>query len=65
MSREETRWQSELKDLIWLELQAYHEGRSVVAQDEWLCKQREAIGPLLKEIMEYRHCLKYFFGNLG
>ncbi|XP_011302780.1 mitogen-activated protein kinase kinase kinase 4 isoform X2 [Fopius arisanus] len=55
MSSEESRWQNELKDLIWLELQAYHADRSLVGQDEYLCKQREAIGPLLTEIMEYRY----------
>lgn len=54
MSSEETRWQNELKDLIWLELQAYHADRSPVAQDEYLCKQREAVGSLLTEIIEYR-----------
>ncbi|XP_048506193.1 mitogen-activated protein kinase kinase kinase 4 isoform X2 [Athalia rosae] len=54
MSSEETRWQNELKDLIWLELQAHHADRTPTAQDEYLCKQREAVGALLKEIMEYR-----------
>lgn len=54
MSHEESRWQNELKDLIWLELQAHHAGRSAVAQDEYLCKQREAVESLLTEIMEYR-----------
>ncbi|KAL2737822.1 mitogen-activated protein kinase kinase kinase 4 isoform X2 [Vespula squamosa] len=55
MSHEETRWQNELKDLIWLELQAHHADRSTMAQDEYLCKQREAVGSLLKEIIEYRY----------
>ncbi|XP_043681622.1 mitogen-activated protein kinase kinase kinase 4 [Vespula pensylvanica] len=55
MSHEETRWQNELKDLIWLELQAHHADRSPMAQDEYLCKQREAVGSLLKEIIEYRY----------
>ncbi|KAG7211833.1 hypothetical protein KM043_011058 [Ampulex compressa] len=55
MSHEETRWQNELKDLIWLELQAHHADRSPVAQDEYLCRQREAVGALLTEIMEYRY----------
>lgn len=54
MSREETRWQNELKDLIWLELQAHHAERTPTAQDEYLCKQRDAVGALLTEIMEYR-----------
>ncbi|XP_063987040.1 mitogen-activated protein kinase kinase kinase 4 isoform X3 [Diachasmimorpha longicaudata] len=55
MSSEESRWQNELKDLIWLELQAYHADRSLMAQDEYLCRQREAIGPLLTEIMDYKY----------
>ncbi|XP_020281057.1 mitogen-activated protein kinase kinase kinase 4 isoform X2 [Pseudomyrmex gracilis] len=55
MSTEETRWQSELKDLIWLELQAHHADRSPMAQDEYLCRQREAVEGLLKEIMKYRY----------
>ncbi|XP_034936815.1 mitogen-activated protein kinase kinase kinase 4 [Chelonus insularis] len=55
MSSEETRWQSELKDLIWLELQAFHADRSLFAQDEYLCKQRESIGSLLTEIINYRY----------
>lgn len=54
MSHEETRWQNELKDLIWLELQAHHADRNLVAQDEYLCRQREAVEGLLSEIMQYR-----------
>jgi mitogen-activated protein kinase kinase kinase 4 len=54
ISHEETRWQNELKDLIWLELQAHHADRSPMAQDEYLCRQREAVKLLLTEIMEYR-----------
>ncbi|XP_014469834.1 PREDICTED: mitogen-activated protein kinase kinase kinase 4 isoform X2 [Dinoponera quadriceps] len=55
MSHEETRWQNELKDLIWLELQAHHADRSPMAQDEYLCRQREAVEGLLAKIMEYRY----------
>ncbi|XP_076648503.1 mitogen-activated protein kinase kinase kinase 4 isoform X2 [Halictus rubicundus] len=55
MSHEESRWQNELKDLIWLELQAHHADRSPMAQDEYLCRQRESVEGLLKEIMEYRY----------
>ncbi|XP_029049394.1 mitogen-activated protein kinase kinase kinase 4 [Osmia bicornis bicornis] len=55
ISHEETSWQNELKDLIWLELQAHHADRNPMAQDEYLCKQREALEGLLKEIMEYRY----------
>lgn len=61
MSSEESRWQNELKDLIWLELQAFHADRTLVAQDEYLCKQREAVGCLLTEIIEYRLIKKKLF----
>ncbi|XP_070165065.1 mitogen-activated protein kinase kinase kinase 4 isoform X1 [Polyergus mexicanus] len=55
MSHEESSWQNELKDLIWLELQAHHADRSPMAQDEYLCRQREAVEVLLTEIMEYKY----------
>ncbi|KAL6427708.1 hypothetical protein ACFW04_008865 [Cataglyphis niger] len=55
MSHEETSWQNELKDLIWLELQAHHADRSPMMQDEYLCRQREAVEALLTEIMEYKY----------
>ncbi|GAB1859206.1 Mitogen-activated protein kinase kinase kinase 4 [Camponotus japonicus] len=55
ISHEESRWQNELKDLIWLELQAHHADRSPMAQDEYLCRQRETVEALLTEIMEYRY----------
>jgi len=54
ISDEETTWQNELKDMIWLELQAHHADRSLEAQDEYVCRQREAVDSLLSEIMEYR-----------
>ncbi|KAL1505934.1 hypothetical protein ABEB36_005380 [Hypothenemus hampei] len=54
MSREESLWQTELKDLIWLELQAYHADRSPIEEDEYLCSAREAVEPLLQDIMNYK-----------
>ncbi|XP_057325359.1 mitogen-activated protein kinase kinase kinase 4 [Microplitis mediator] len=57
ISSEESRWQNELKDLIWLELQAFHADRSLVEQDEFLCRQRDAICPLLTEILNYKYDL--------
>lgn len=53
LSNEEFRWQNDMKDLIWLELQAWHASRSLPAQDEFLCKAREEVDKLLNEIMEY------------
>lgn len=54
ISREEILWQTELKDLIWLELQAYHADRTPVEQDEFLWSARESIGPLLNTVMCYK-----------
>lgn len=53
LSRDETLWQNDLKDVIWLELQAFHADRSPTEEDLYLCQARETVEPLLKEIMEY------------
>lgn len=47
-------WQNELKDLIWLELQAWHADRTTLEQDNYLCTARDSIGNLLHEIMQYK-----------
>ncbi|XP_046668150.1 mitogen-activated protein kinase kinase kinase 4 isoform X3 [Homalodisca vitripennis] len=54
LSKEEHMWQNELKDLIWLELQAWHADRTPQQQDDFLCEAREAVQPLLLEIINYR-----------
>nr|XP_022910151.1 mitogen-activated protein kinase kinase kinase 4 [Onthophagus taurus] len=54
ISKEEALWQLEIKDLIWLELQAYHAGRTTVDEDNYICIARECIGSLLNEIMMYK-----------
>ncbi|KAJ9598147.1 hypothetical protein L9F63_026746, partial [Diploptera punctata] len=54
LSREEHMWQNELKDLIWLELQAWHSDRTPMEQDEYLCKAREGVQDLLDDIMNFR-----------
>ncbi|KAK7873883.1 hypothetical protein R5R35_005744 [Gryllus longicercus] len=54
LSQEEHLWQNELKDLIWLELQAWHADRTLTEQDEYLCKAREKVGTLLDDIMNYK-----------
>lgn len=54
ISREEQVWQNELKDLIWLELQAYHSNRTSSEQDSFLCSARESVPILLNDIMTYR-----------
>ncbi|XP_033609208.1 mitogen-activated protein kinase kinase kinase 4 isoform X3 [Cryptotermes secundus] len=54
LSREEHLWQNELKDLIWLELQAWHADRTPTEQDDYLCKARQHVADLLNDIMVYR-----------
>lgn len=54
MSREEALWQNELKDVIWLELQAYHAERTPMEEDSYLCSEREIVDPLLNDIKNYR-----------
>ncbi|XP_031337464.1 mitogen-activated protein kinase kinase kinase 4 isoform X2 [Photinus pyralis] len=54
ISREEQLWQNEFKDLIWLELQAWHADRTPAEQDSYLCNARESIQDLLDDIMTYR-----------
>lgn len=54
ISREEYLWQTELKDLIWLELQAWHADRTLEQQDKYLLAARQDVGTLLKQIMEYK-----------
>ncbi|VEN46850.1 unnamed protein product [Callosobruchus maculatus] len=54
LSREETLWQTELKDVIWLELQAFHAERSPMEEDAYLCNSREMVEPLLNDIRNYR-----------
>lgn len=54
MSKEEVSWQNEVKDLIWLELQAYHADRTPVEEDCYLCTERESVEPILNDIKNYR-----------
>lgn len=54
ISREEQVWQTEIKDLIWLELQANMADRTTEQQDKYLFSARQNIHELLTEIMNYR-----------
>ncbi|KAM3956160.1 mitogen-activated protein kinase kinase kinase 4 [Aphomia sociella] len=54
ISREEQVWQNELKDLIWLELQAAIAGRTLAEQDDYLCSQRNIVPTLIQNIIDYR-----------
>ncbi|XP_044761348.1 mitogen-activated protein kinase kinase kinase 4 isoform X2 [Coccinella septempunctata] len=52
-SREEFRWH-EYRDVIWLELRAYHASRTTVEEDIFLCKERKEVATLLDDLMNYR-----------
>jgi mitogen-activated protein kinase kinase kinase 4 len=58
ISREEQLWQTEIKDMIWLELQANMADRTLEQQDKYLFTARQNIGELLREIMSYRFVRK-------
>lgn len=47
-------WQTELKDMIWLELQAWQAERTLEEQDHFLCASRKDIPQLLDKILHYR-----------
>lgn len=54
LSNEDYIWQTELKDMIWLELQARHAGRTLEQQDKYLYSARQGIPDLLAKILNYR-----------
>ncbi|XP_026727095.1 uncharacterized protein LOC113493354 isoform X4 [Trichoplusia ni] len=54
ISREEQVWQNELKDLIWLELQAKLAGRTLAQQDAFLCAQRNIVPKIIQNVLEYK-----------
>ncbi|CAB3235096.1 unnamed protein product [Arctia plantaginis] len=54
ISREEQVWQNELKDLIWLELQAKLAGRTLAQQDAFLFAQRDIVPTIINNIFEYK-----------
>lgn len=60
ISKEEQLWQTEVKDLIWLELQANSADRSLEQQDKFLFAARQNIAELLREIMTYRFNRKFY-----
>lgn len=59
ISKEEQVWQTEIKDMIWLELQANMADRTLEQQDRYLFTARQNVGELLREIMSYRFLRKY------
>lgn len=54
LSREEDMWQSELKDLIWLDLRAWLAGRTLSEEDDYICRERAGVSKLIHDIMNYR-----------
>lgn len=54
LSSEDYIFQTELKDMIWLELQARHASRTVDQQDKYLYSARQGIPDLLNKILNYR-----------
>jgi mitogen-activated protein kinase kinase kinase 4 len=54
LSREQDLWQNELKDVVWLQLQAWRADRTLTEQDRYLFKARQNVAELLNGIMEYR-----------
>lgn len=65
ITREEQIWQTEIKDMIWLELQANMADRTIEQQDKFLIAARHGIPELLREIMNYRFNRKYFRTDSG
>ena len=60
ISKEEQLWQTEVKDMIWLELQANMADRTLEQQDKFLFAARQHISELLREIMAYRFNRKFY-----
>lgn len=54
LSHEDYTWQTELKDMIWLELQAWHADRSLDQQDKYLYTARQGVPDLLDKILHYK-----------
>ncbi len=50
-ARDEPVYQSKLGDMIWLELQAWFAGRSLVDQDAYITRIRESVSDTIREIL--------------
>ena len=46
--------QNELKEVIWLELQAWFAGKDVNMQDQWILNERQLVDQVAKIVVEYR-----------
>jgi hypothetical protein len=47
-------FQNELKEVIWLELQAWFAGKDVNMQDQWILNERQLVVQVAKIVVEYR-----------
>ena len=47
-------FQNELKEVIWLELQAWFAGKDVNMQDQWILNERQLVDQVAKTVVEYR-----------
>lgn len=54
ISSEDYIFQTEIKDMIWLELQARHASRTIDQQDKYLYSARQGIPDLLDKILNYK-----------
>ena len=54
MSQEDTVWQNEQKEVIWLELQAWFAGKSVTCQDHWIHKERSRLEETAARVNTFR-----------
>ncbi|XP_065371701.1 mitogen-activated protein kinase kinase kinase 4 isoform X1 [Calliphora vicina] len=59
LSHEEHTWQTEVKDLIWLELQAWQADRTPEQQDKYLFAARKDVSDLLTQIISYKFQPRY------
>ena len=53
MSQEDTLWQNELKDVIWLELQAWFAGADKWCQDQWIHHERNLLEEVATTVTSY------------
>ena len=53
-SKEDTLWQNELKEVIWLELQAWFAGKDVHVQDQWTLTERRMVDQVAEMVCSFR-----------
>ena len=53
-SEENKRWEVELRQALWLELQAWHAGRTMQEQDNYLVQARKGADDVLDEVINFK-----------